>query len=103
MSDSVELKIPIDLTILEAGVTGVRYEIFPYLLKEVKTQKELDDFGINMMDVIGDRYMTPICGSVMWVIYKIMCKKDIKVFLECANTKEKQEIVKQWALDNFKG
>lgn len=48
-----------------------------------------------MMDVIGDRYMMPICGSVMWVIYKIMCKKDIKVFLECANTKEKQEIVKQ--------
>uniref|UniRef100_A0A6C0JLZ5 Uncharacterized protein n=1 Tax=viral metagenome TaxID=1070528 RepID=A0A6C0JLZ5_9ZZZZ len=32
-----------------------------------------------------------------------MCKKDIKVFLECANTKEKQEIVKQWVLDNFKG
>ena len=61
MSDSVELKIPIDLTILEAGVAGVRYEIFPYLLKEVKTQKELDDFGINMMDVIGDRYMMPIC------------------------------------------
>lgn len=57
MSDSVELKIPIDLTILEAGVAGVRYEIFPYLLEEVKTQKELD--------VIGDRYMMPICGSVM--------------------------------------
>uniref|UniRef100_A0A6C0JPP5 Uncharacterized protein n=1 Tax=viral metagenome TaxID=1070528 RepID=A0A6C0JPP5_9ZZZZ len=62
MSDSVELKIPIDLTILEAGVAGVRYEIFPYLLEEVKTQKELDDFG---MDVIGDRYMMPICESVM--------------------------------------
>lgn len=57
MSDSVELKIPIDLTILEAGVAGVMYEIFPYLLEEVKTQKELD--------VIGDRYMMPICGSVM--------------------------------------
>ena len=57
MSDSVELKIPIDLTILEAGV---RYEIFPYLLEEVKTQKELDDFGINMMDVIGDRYVSHI-------------------------------------------
>ena len=54
MSDSVELKIHIDLTILEAGV---RYEIFPYLLEEVKTQKELD--------VIGDRYMMPIYGSVM--------------------------------------
>lgn len=65
MSDSVELKIPIDLTILEAGVAGMRYEIFPYLLEEVKTQKELDDFGINMIDVIGDRYMMPICGSVM--------------------------------------
>ena len=36
MSDSVELKIPIDLTILEAGVAGVRYEIFPYLLEESK-------------------------------------------------------------------
>ena len=73
MSDSVELKIPIDLTILEAGV---RYEIFPYLLEEVKTHKELDDFG---MDVIGDRYMMPICGSVDLLCepYTRLCVKRI--------------------------
>ena len=101
MSDIEKIKIPIALHLLESGIAGVRYEIFPFLLSEVKTQQELNDFGENMMDVIGDSYKMPICGSVMWVIYKIMCKKNIKVFLECANTKEKQEVVKQWVLDNF--
>ena len=41
MSDSVDLKIPIDLTILEAGVAGVRYKIFSYLLEESKDRKNL--------------------------------------------------------------
>jgi hypothetical protein len=99
--NKMEITIPYSLLILEAGIAGVRYEIFPFLLKEVKTQKELNDFGDNMMDVIRDRYINPICGSVLWSIYKYMCKKDIKLFLLCANTKEKQEVVKMWIKDNF--
>ena len=101
MSEQTTLKIPFSLAILEGGVAGVRYEIFPHLLKEVKSQKELDTLGENMMNVIGDRYQIPICGSVMWVIYKKYCEKDIRKFIECANTKEKQVQVMEWVIENY--
>ena len=98
-----EIKLPLSLLSLEGGVTGVRYEIFPLLLKKVNTQQELNTFGENMMDVISNRYDLTLSGSVLWIIYKKYCEKDIKVFLKCANTLKKQTILISWLFDNFKG
>jgi hypothetical protein len=95
-SHQYKLEVPLSLDVLEGGVAGVRYEIIPLLMKEIRSQEEFDSFGENMMDVIGDRYKIPMCGSAMWVIYKTYCKKDVRTFIECANTKEKQKVVMEW-------
>lgn len=86
-----ELKTPARLTILAAGVPGCVYEIIPRLTSELKSQEELDTFAINLMDTIGDHYMIPDCGSVTWVMYKNYSEKDLKKFVECIDTKEKQK------------
>ena len=103
MSDQkIELKIPGELIILAAGVAGAIYEILPRLVKETNSQEDLNTFGRNMMDVIGDRYMIPTCGSVMWVMYKTYCKKDLQKFLKCVDTLEKQVEMREWLLKNYR-
>lgn len=92
------INMPLSFFMLGAGVAGVKFEIIPFLLKEVKTQQELDLFVNNMMDIIGDIYSMPLCGSALWVIYKYYCNKDIQKFLKCANTKEKLNTVQEWLI-----
>lgn len=102
-TETKELKIPFTLSILASGVTGATYEILPRLARETKSQDELDAFGIHMMDTIGDRYKIPTCGSVMWVIYKEYCKKDLEKFMKCVDTTNKQVVIREWLLDNYPG
>lgn len=101
MNNNKELKIPFSLQLLEGGIPGVRFEIFPLLLKKAKNQEELNKFGIDMMPVVGNT-PAPGCGSMMWVIYKDYCKKDLSKFMECVNTKEKQEELNDWLFSNFR-
>ena len=97
-----ELRIPFSLKIV-GSVAGVQFEVFPKLLEYATTQEELDKFGENMMDTVGDRYLIPMCGSAMWTVYKRYCNQDIKTFIECANTPEKIGVIQEWLLINFKG
>jgi hypothetical protein len=84
-------------------VTCVVIEIIPRLLQKIKRQEELDEFGKNIIDTIGDIYLQPIRGYVLWFIYKRFCLKDIEKFIECVNTKQKQLRIRKWLLENFKG
>ena len=96
-----QLTVPGGLSILASGVPGSIFEIIPRLTSELKSQEELNKFSMNLMDTIGDRYMMPICGSVMWFIYKDYCGKDLKKFVECIDTKEKQKIMIDWLFKNY--
>ena len=95
-----KLEIPFSLSIIGTRITEVRFEIFPLLLKNLKSQIEIDLFGDNMVDVIY-RYTRSNCESLLWVIYNNYCKKDIPTFLKCVNTKEKQILVKDWLTSNY--
>ena len=95
------LNIPTEIILMGNNVAGVIYEIVPRLTKEIKSQIILDTFGINMMDTIGDYYTSPICGSVMWLIYKNYCGKNLEKFIECVDTEEKQHKMRMWIMDNY--
>ena len=95
-----KITLPISLIVLSSGIAGGNYEIFPLLLKNIKSQQELITFGDNMMDLIGHTYLVTNTGSMMWLIYKHFCKKDIYIFIECANTIEKRNELKKWLINN---
>lgn len=94
--------IPLSLRIIGNCVYGVVFELFPLLLSNCLTQHQLDIFGSDMMDLIGDRYDTAISGSVLWVLYKYMCEKNINAFLNCVSTIEKQMQARDWLRENNK-
>jgi hypothetical protein len=77
--------IPFSLQLLESGTAGVKYEIFPMLLASSYSFQELTDFGENMIKLFGNTYSSSMTGSVLWVIYKNLCEKDIKMFVESVN------------------
>ena len=100
-SDEEKITLPLSLILLEGGVAGVRFEIYPLLLKNIKSQEDLYIFGNGLMNVIGYTYTIQQTGSAMWVIYTHFCNKDIIIFIDCVSTLEKQLLLKKWLSDIF--
>ena len=73
--------IPVKLSCVGAGTTGVVFELFPQLQKKF-TAEELDTIAENAMSCIGDHWMMPECGSALWVLYKRVCDKDLDKLAE---------------------
>lgn len=78
------------LTIMSGGVAGVVYEIIPKI-EEKYTEEEKTIIANNIMDLAGDHWLIPQCGSVIWVIYKRLFGQNIEEFVDGINTLEKQE------------
>ena len=90
-------RIPFGLEIIGAGVAGNVYELFPKLLA-FYTDEDLKIIGENAMWCIGDYYLTPSCGSALWVVYKEVGGKDLKKFAEALtpeNAKQTRELIKK--------
>lgn len=95
---------PVNLLVIGAELAGCKYEIQPLLLEyftENYTQEELNSFGEKIMYLIGDKYMFPKCGSAFWVVYKNICKKDIKKLIDCVSTEEKLQETQELLLKSL--
>jgi len=89
--------IPVKLSCVGAGTTGVVFELFPQLQKKF-TAEELDTIAENAMSCIGDHWMMPECGSALWVLYKRVCDKDLDKLAEALlpeNVADSREQIKR--------
>jgi hypothetical protein len=93
------MDVPRSLIILSGGVAGIVTEVFRGLVEHFKTQEEFDKFGGNMMDTIGDYFLVPATGSVMWVLYKRMCNRDLSAFVACVEEANRNDTLR-WLRDN---
>ena len=89
-----KLQIPKSLMLLSSGVQGCIYEILPRLVDETNSQENLYTFANNMVNTLkGIEYPN---GSLMWMLYKDYCNKDLVEFMRCIDTKKKQEDMNSW-------
>jgi hypothetical protein len=88
------------LDILSGGISGVIYEIIPQI-ERIYTIEQKEIIANNLMDLVGDKYLIPDCGIIIWIIYKKIFKKNIYLFIDGINTFEKQEECRNFA-DNYK-
>ena len=81
-------KIPYSLYNIGYHINGCINEIFPQLLILNITQKKLDDFADNLIHFLQSHYPTQMFGSILWIIYKEVCNKNINILVNNMSTDE---------------
>lgn len=90
------------LAILSGGVQGVVFEVLPRL-SAAFSEAEMHHVAEHLFDLLGDHYLSPACGTALWVVYKRLFGQDPKAMMAGIDTKEKQAAVRAWLRDPAKG